>query len=615
MKRFICLILCVLVVLSVTAPAMARGGASTAKVTYLTGFDYDSILQISGKIYATKTVDTGEVDEKETPIYKTTCYELDDNGTVVKTLSEEEFYNALSPRYILKTESEASEPIGCEEHEDCILHDLYHVAVYDTVEKKALTDYGFLSSPSISELPAAFAIDDVPIIDTPDVELTNEHLEEIMTEGIILPINILNIFFGNLFSGPFDGLFLKLKKEDGKLYLSVYSASTNKLVVEKTEIPARLLEERPDPKPTAREIADLLNGILKDFLNDIDLSAYCYYANQADLADLPDSYILDTIDALIAEAYAAEEDSENPPTVSQPEGENPPTGEEPEIPVPTATKLAIYYFDTLFTDIFDMKTWKNKVSVDFDIAMEDSLMALDFGMSAFIDGTLPENPEEFTTYTTTVYDCKGDIVLKDIDSISVLKTGLYVVGKSNEENVFGYYALAKITDMPLPLNPNTTTLSDGTNNIKITAGQNVLPLQSKLKVVLLSSGDKFNTAATSLNSYEKFTAYDISLLVASAKVQPNGKIKISLPIPAGYDKTRISIAYVDDNGKVTTITSTINGEFIEFETDHLSTYAVVQAKTPVPATGDNLILFIVLGSLAILLAIFGVIKNRKEQQK
>ena len=75
----------------------------------------------------------------------------------------------------------------------------------------------------------------------------------------------------------------------------------------------------------------------------------------------------------------------------------------------------------------------------------------------------------------------------------------------------------------------------------------------------------------------KSAVFDISTYKDGVKVQPNGKIKVRIPLPQGFGSGNIFVCYVDsENGEVQKIKATVNGGYVEFEAEHFSEYAVVE---------------------------------------
>ena len=80
----------------------------------------------------------------------------------------------------------------------------------------------------------------------------------------------------------------------------------------------------------------------------------------------------------------------------------------------------------------------------------------------------------------------------------------------------------------------------------------------------------------------KSAVFDISTYKDGVKVQPNGKIKVRIPLPQGFGSGNIFVCYVDsENGEVQKIKATVNGGYVEFEAEHFSEYAVVETAPSV----------------------------------
>ena len=131
-----------------------------------------------------------------------------------------------------------------------------------------------------------------------------------------------------------------------------------------------------------------------------------------------------------------------------------------------------------------------------------------------------------------------------------------------------------------------TVLTNSTSGISIKANAGVIPEGAALETAAVTSGANFTLAETALKSdHEKFTLFDINLLKDGAKVNPNGKVTVSIPVPEGYTASACKIYRIESDGKKTDMDAKLENGFLVFETDHFSLYAVAQVK-PVPETGD-----------------------------
>ncbi len=68
--------------------------------------------------------------------------------------------------------------------------------------------------------------------------------------------------------------------------------------------------------------------------------------------------------------------------------------------------------------------------------------------------------------------------------------------------------------------------------------------------------------------------------------QPGQTVEVSIPIPDGFDINKSVIYWVKENGELISTDAWINGDYLVFETDHFSYYAVVE--TADSAGADNI---------------------------
>lgn len=132
--------------------------------------------------------------------------------------------------------------------------------------------------------------------------------------------------------------------------------------------------------------------------------------------------------------------------------------------------------------------------------------------------------------------------------------------------------------------PVNITNVDKETNIKLETTTAVVPENTTLEIEWITEGEKYNTLMATLgNKVNKFTLYDITLKSNGVKIQPSGKVKISIPVPEEFDKEKLVIYRINEDG--TKVRYDINVETIEgkdyatFETDHFSLYTLVSEKT------------------------------------
>lgn len=135
---------------------------------------------------------------------------------------------------------------------------------------------------------------------------------------------------------------------------------------------------------------------------------------------------------------------------------------------------------------------------------------------------------------------------------------------------------------------------DTTTNIKLETDTSVVPEDTKLVVEKITTGESYNIVVATLgDDIDKFVLYDITLKSNGVEVQPNGKVKISIPIPDGFNKEKLVVYRINEDGtkvKYDVKIETIEGkEYATFETDHFSLYtlALDNETTNTPENSNN----------------------------
>lgn len=123
------------------------------------------------------------------------------------------------------------------------------------------------------------------------------------------------------------------------------------------------------------------------------------------------------------------------------------------------------------------------------------------------------------------------------------------------------------------------TLNNTETNIKLETSEGVIPSNTVLEVAPITEGTTYNTVKTALANISKFKIFDITLKSNGVAIQPNGKVKISIPVPTEFDKSKLVVYRVADNGDKTEYAVTVNGDVATFETDHFSTYVLAEKET------------------------------------
>lgn len=146
----------------------------------------------------------------------------------------------------------------------------------------------------------------------------------------------------------------------------------------------------------------------------------------------------------------------------------------------------------------------------------------------------------------------------------------------------------------------------------VKAGNGVIPSGTSMKISKVVTGAQYSDAKAVTNTVaDKIAVFEIDLLSSSnTKIQPNGKLSITTDIPSGFDASKVAVYRLSTDGKsFTKLLSSVYGGKVTFETDHFSTYMIVQESAEAvavkaPVTGDNsplaLLVFVLLSAMVTL---------------
>lgn len=236
---------------------------------------------------------------------------------------------------------------------------------------------------------------------------------------------------------------------------------------------------------------------------------------------------------------------------------------------------------------------KNKdIYLTFVITYNNGEDVVDLGNSITIDGlgTFVKNDkletgfnkDGMTRYQTMGYQMK--ITDTSIFNNKYLGFDIEVQTDDMTKIVTGLYQVS-ILDEKSEDNTNTTIKNEETN-IELKADTNVVPSNTKLEATEIKTEKILNIVKESLKEISnKYISYDITLKSDGVAIQPNGKVKISIPIPSNFDKTKLSVFRISDDGTKIKYDTKVENNVATIETDHFSTY--VLAENNVVINNDN----------------------------
>ena len=118
---------------------------------------------------------------------------------------------------------------------------------------------------------------------------------------------------------------------------------------------------------------------------------------------------------------------------------------------------------------------------------------------------------------------------------------------------------------------------DKTTNIKLDTTTDIVPSNIVLETKEIKEEKILDEVKKNLKDVsDKFITYDITLKSNGVAIQPNGKVKISIPIPENFDKTKIVVFRIENNGTKVKYDTKIEDNVAIIETDHFSTYVLAE---------------------------------------
>lgn len=224
-------------------------------------------------------------------------------------------------------------------------------------------------------------------------------------------------------------------------------------------------------------------------------------------------------------------------------------------------------------------------SVDFSLTAENGGAVSEYAaaINAAIDG-LTYLPADYTAVDNAISEArKTDRVLWSPASLAALDQSINSVDRSlniTQQAAVDAYAAA-ITAKLNSLEYAAVTLRNETHGVIIGATAKEIYPSTALTVEKLDPSDI--TAANFAVGGKVKTAlyYDISLILNSVKIQPDGTVTVKIRIPAGVSPEKCKVYHVTDDpvDPLVKFTSAVDGEYIVFETDHFSEFAVLEVET------------------------------------
>lgn len=182
--------------------------------------------------------------------------------------------------------------------------------------------------------------------------------------------------------------------------------------------------------------------------------------------------------------------------------------------------------------------------------------------------------EESKTVERRMYSQESLTVLDQI-----ISSVNYDLNITEQDKVEGY--AQKIYSAIEALKFANVILRNEPHGVIVSASAKEIDPDTDLSVDLKDSSDLQSGNFAVGGTVKSITLYDINLILNAENTQPNGMVTVKIKLPEGVDPNRCKVYHVIDDpvDPLVRYSTTLEGNFIVFETDHFSEFAVVEVET------------------------------------
>ena len=135
-------------------------------------------------------------------------------------------------------------------------------------------------------------------------------------------------------------------------------------------------------------------------------------------------------------------------------------------------------------------------------------------------------------------------------------------------------------------------LNDTATNVIMESNTNIIPKDTVLIVKSENSQiPSYEEISKLFDKSKNFKIFDISLQSNGTKIQPNGKVKLTIPVPSEFDTSKLCVYRVDENNqKIKYDIEVIEKDgtkYVTFETDHFSIYVLEEEQAETNTTEES----------------------------
>ncbi|MBQ6264636.1 MAG: leucine-rich repeat protein [Clostridia bacterium] len=224
-------------------------------------------------------------------------------------------------------------------------------------------------------------------------------------------------------------------------------------------------------------------------------------------------------------------------------------------------------------------------AVDYSLNYDNQQMVADYAaaINSAVD-KLIYLPADYTLVDNAAEQANAiDRIMWSESSLTALDQSVSDVNRNlniTQQAIVDAYA-ANILSKLNSLKHKNVVLRNESNGVIVSAtSEEIYPLTS-LSVDKLDPSDIENANFAVGGKVKTALYFDISLYKNSIKTQPNGTVTVKIRIPSGVEPDKCKVYHVTDDpvDPLVKFTSTLDGNYIVFTTDHFSEFAVLEIET------------------------------------
>ncbi|MBQ4339227.1 MAG: leucine-rich repeat protein [Clostridia bacterium] len=248
---------------------------------------------------------------------------------------------------------------------------------------------------------------------------------------------------------------------------------------------------------------------------------------------------------------------------------------------------------------------KSAQAIDRSLYTEESLAELDKVINAVSYDLTVDNQSQVNEWKAAIEEALENLKYKPADfskvneavknaqsidrryfsavSLAVLDNAVNAVDYSlniTQQSTADGYA-KRIEDALLSLEYATVVLRHDACGVIVSATAKEISPDTVLAVEMVDSSEHEGTNFAVGGSIRSLHFYEINLVLGSQTVQPGGTVTVKIKLADGVDPAKCKVYHVTDDivNPLVRFANTIDGNYVVFETDHFSEFAVIEVDT------------------------------------